>query len=177
MAEALAPENIWAPAARAGPPLGLQLVGRRWPSGLCPPRVAYTNFTPSLGVTGPHGEGRCSQQPLGNTGGLLSQHWCPLASARNTGCYLPTLGSQGGLARKLCPAPFPSPVSPKQGQHRGHWPWSGFFNTLRGTKCGTQLMGSHKVARASWPGTRGLCKVGEPGSDSSSAASIRHFMA
>lgn len=73
--------------------------------------------------------------------------WCPLTSARNPGCSLPTLGSQGGLARKPCPTPFPSPVSPKQRKHRGRCPWSGLFNALGGPSAGHSLWGSSELAR------------------------------
>ena len=113
-------ENIWAPAARARPPSGQQLAGGQWPGSLCP-TVAYRNFTLSLGIRGLRGGGRVCNIPLGpwvvpcpETG----DHCLPrlpgarLTPARSAGHYLPTLSSQGGLARKQCSVPFPSPVSP-----------------------------------------------------------------
>ena len=95
-------------------------LGGSGPGSLCP-TVAYRNFTLSLGIRGLRGGGRVCNIPLGpwvvpcpETG----DHCLPrlpgarLTPARSAGHYLPTLSSQGGLARKQCSVPFPSPVSP-----------------------------------------------------------------
>lgn len=135
------PENIWAPAARADHLQAGSWLGR-WPHGLCPPSVAHTDFTPSLGVTGLHGEGRCSQQPLGSTGGLSSQDCLVPPHLRQKPWVFPAHpGLPGRPGEEAVPCSLPKPCVPKAEKAPWALPMVRPLQCPRGAECGTQLMG------------------------------------